>query len=131
MTTACAFQLITEQEASLPDDLALTRRGGPTRGPEVVFVSPSNSGALVKSPLNVKIRFRAHGGAAIDRESIVVTYKKLPPVDMTQRLIPYIRQDGIELDAAEIPPGTHRLRIDVKDADGRLGTGTLVINVGK
>jgi hypothetical protein len=128
---AGSFQLITEQDAALPDDLTGNRRGGPTRGPDIIFVSPKPEAGLLKSPLNLTIRFKAHGGARIDRDSVLITYKKLPSVDLTQRLLPFIRADGIEALDAELPPGAHRLRIDVQDTDGRATTDYLVITVAK
>ena len=127
---ARAFQLVTDQEATLPDDLSGTVRG-PTRGPDILIRSPSNNDSLVRSPVTLRIRFQAHGGAKIDRDSIVVTYKKLPPVDITQRIIGYIRDDGIGIEDAELPPGVHRFQITVSDADGRRATEFLTINVGK
>jgi hypothetical protein len=131
MTAAGAFQLITEQEAALPDDLTGNRRGGPTRGPDIIFVSPKPEAGLVRSPLNLKIRFKAHGGARIDRDSILITYKKIPPVDVTQRLVAFIHADEVDVGSAEMPPGAHRLRIDVQDTDGRSTTDYLVITVAK
>jgi hypothetical protein len=131
VTAAGAFQLITEQDAALPDDLTGNRRGGPTRGPDIIFVSPKPEAGLLKSPLNLTIRFKAHGGARIDRDSVLITYKKLPAVDLTQRLLPFIRADRIEAVDAELPPGAHRLRIDVQDTDGRSTTDYLVITVAK
>jgi len=129
--TGRAFQLITEQEAAMPDDLLGMKRGGPTQGPEVVFVSPASEAGLMKSPLNLKIRFKAHGEAKIDSESVLITYRKLPPIDITQRVAPFIQADGIEIATAELPPGAHRFRIDVRDTDGRKATGFLLINIGK
>jgi hypothetical protein len=131
VAAAGAIELITEQEAALPDDLTGSRRGGPTRGPDIVLVSPSPIAGLVKSPLTLKIRFKPHGGAKIDRDSILITYKKIPAIDMTQRLTQFIRADGIEVQTAEVPPGAHRIRIDVKDSDGRATTDYLIITVAK
>jgi hypothetical protein len=131
VAAAGAIELIAEQEAALPDDLTGSRRGGPTRGPDIVLVSPAPNAGLVKSPLTLKIRFRPHGGAKIDRDSILITYKKIPSIDMTQRLTQFIRADGIEVQNAEVPPGAHRIRIDVKDGDGRATTDYLIITVAK
>jgi hypothetical protein len=128
---ANAMELITPQEAALPDDLTGMRRGGATRGPEIVFISPAPNAGLVKSPLNLRIRFKSHGGAKIDRDSVLLTYKKIPAIDMTQRLLPFIRADGIDVPNAEVPPGSHRIRIDVKDSDGRANTDYLIVIVGQ
>jgi hypothetical protein len=129
--TACGFELITAQEATYPDDSAGRRRAGLTRGPEVIFVAPPPTAGLVASPLNLKIRFKTRGGSEIDRNSVVITYTKIPAIDVTQRLIPFISNDGIDAKDAELPPGMHRFRIDVKDVDGRSTTAYLLIRVAK
>jgi hypothetical protein len=116
--TAGAVQLVTEQEAAYPDDPYQRSRGGPTPGPQIEIVSPALS-ALVKSPFHLKIRFKAHGGAAIDRDSITITYKKLPAIDVTQRINGFIHADDVDVIEAELPPGIHPFQIDVKDSRGR------------
>jgi hypothetical protein len=118
MNAASAVQLVTEQEAGYPDDPYGETRGSPTAGPEVEVVSPSLAG-LIKSPFNLKIRFKAHGGAQVDRDSIAITYRKVPAIDITQRIGPYIRADGIDMNDAELPAGAHGFRIDVRDSRGR------------
>ena len=118
MNAADALQLVTEQEAAYPDDPYGQTRGSPTAGPQIEVVSPSLAG-LIKSPFNLKIRFKAHGGAEIDRDSIAIIYRKVPAIDITQRVAPYIRADGIDMKDAELPAGTHAFRIDVKDTRGR------------
>jgi hypothetical protein len=128
---AGAFQLITEQEAALPDDTSGSRRSGVTRGPQVIFVAPPPNAGLVTSPLDLRIKFKAYGGAGIDRDSIVVTYKKIPSIDLTKRLMPFVGADGIDARDAELSPGVHRIRIDVKDTDGRSATAYILIKVGK
>jgi hypothetical protein len=120
VTAAGAIELVTEQEAAYPDDPYGDVRGSPTPGPDVELVTPSQLG-LIKSPFNLKIKFRAHGGTEIDRDSVAVIYKKLPAIDLTQRMTPFIRGEGIDMKDAELPPGTHRFRIDVKDSRGRWG----------
>ena len=129
ITEANAFQFVTDQEASLPDDLSGLVRGGPTRGPDILIRSPASNGSLIRSPITLRIKFQPHGGGRIDRDSILVTYKKLPPVDITQRISPYIQEDGITIDDAELPPGTHRFQIDVFDTDGRKATEYLTVNI--
>ena len=118
MSAASAVQLVTEQEAGYPDDPYGETRGSPTAGPEVEVVSPSLAG-LIKSPFNLKIRFKAHGGAEIDRDSIAITYRKVPAIDITQRIASYVRADGIDMNDVELPAGAHGFRIDVRDSRGR------------
>lgn len=133
VTPAGAIQLVTEQEAALPPDRmpGLMLRGSPTRRPTAVVVSPPQTAGLVKSPLSLKVKLQAHGGAQIDPDSIVVTYKKTPRIDITQRIMPFISPDGIEIPAAEVPPGVHEFRIELKDKDGRLGGTEFSFQVGR
>ena len=130
-TTANAIQLVTVDEAALPDEPILERRGSPTRRPEIMLLSPAPNAGLVRSPLTFKIRFKAHGGAVIDRDSILITYRKMPSVDLTQRMLPFIGSEGIEIPNANLPPGVHHFRAELKDADGRVGFGDFTIRVAK
>jgi len=127
--TAAAATLITASEAALPSDTTTGR--GVSRGPHVTVVSPPPMGGLVRSPLNLRLRFEAFGGARIDVDSVVITYKKIPPIDLTQRAAAFIKSDGIDMPAAEVPPGAHRIEVEVKDSDGRIGWVDFMLNVGK
>jgi hypothetical protein len=118
MSVAHATQLVTEQEAAYPDDPYTHDRGTPTAGPEIEVISPATRG-LVKSPFQLRIKFKAHGGAAVDRDSIELTYQKVPTIDVTQRIASFISAEGIAIPDAELPPGIHLFRIDVKDTRGR------------
>ena len=124
-----AEMLITETEAKLPasTDVGMTTRGL-TRGPGVEQVSPDpNRG--VTSPLPLKIKFIARNNVAIDPASVKVTYLKSKNVDLTDRIKKYLTPDGIDMAKAEIPPGTHQLRINLKDKNGRTSTATLKLTV--
>jgi hypothetical protein len=83
------------------------------------------------SPIDLKVRFHAFGGAEIDPESVVVTYLKQPAIDLTQRLTPYITAQGIEIENAEVPPGMHKFWIELKDKNGRLGAAEVSFQVAK
>jgi hypothetical protein len=133
VTPAGAIQLVTEQEAALPPNHlpGLELRGSPTRRPSAVVVAPPPSAGVMKSPLNLKVKLQAFGGAKIDPDSIVVTYKKTPMIDITQRIMPFISADGIEVPEAEVPPGLHEFRIELKDKEGRLGGTEFSFQVGK
>jgi len=135
-TPAKAVQLVTDAEAALPPSPSahlpeLASRGGPTRRPNIVVVSPATNGSLVRSPLALKVKLSAFGGARIDRDSIVVTYEKTPLIDITQRIMPFISPDGIDVPDAEVPAGVHDFRIEVKDSDGRVSRKEFSFQVGK
>ena len=130
---AAAFELITPAEAALPAGAVpmLDLRGSPTRRPMVTVVSPPPGAGLVHSPLNLKLQFRAFGGAQIDPNSVVVTYLKNPTIDITQRLAPFITAAGIDVPQADVPPGRHLFWLELKDKDGRIGGGEFSFQVAK
>jgi len=121
--------LITEQEAKLPQapNTTLSFRAGITRGPKVVLVTPESS--EITSPVRLRLKFETYGGAKIDPASIKFTYLKNPAVDLTDRLRPVTQPGGIDISAAEIPPGVHHIRVDLKDDAGRSGIGNFTLNV--
>jgi hypothetical protein len=119
---ALAEPLIHPAEAALPSqpDLGMTMRGL-TRGPEIELESPGDSKSTT-SPTFLKIRFKGRNNAAIERNSVKVTYLKSPLVDLTPRLQNYISADGIMMENAELPSGVHAIKVDVKDSQGRSST---------
>ena len=129
---AVALELISAREAALPDavgvDLKLGFRGV-TRGPRVLVVSPAPDAGVVRSPLNLLLKFETHGGAVIEPPSVKMTYLKTPLINLTQRIGDLIKAGGIEVHSAEVPPGAHYIRVEVKDDAGRLGSTTFVLMV--
>lgn len=123
-----ATQLITEEEAKLPPPkgaIAADRRGI-LRGPKVEFVA---SGDSVSSPMRLQLKFESFGGAKIDPDSVKMTFLRTPNVDLTSRVKPFVRADGINMQDAELPPGDYTVRVDIKDSDGRLGTAIFTLKV--
>jgi hypothetical protein len=129
---APALELITAGEAALPatPQLGLHERGI-TRGPTVVIVSPAPQAGAIKSPLSLKVRFESHGGSQINVETVLLTYMKDPRIDLTQRIRPFIAPTGIDVEDADVPPGTHTLQVNVKDSEGRLGWAEFTFHVAK
>jgi hypothetical protein len=132
-TPAAAFDLVTPAEAALPAGTvpSLDLRGSPTRRPLVTVVAPPPSAGLVHSPLDLKLQFRAFGGAEIDPSTVVVTYLKDPAIDITQRLTPFITAAGIDVPQADVPAGKHQFWIELKDKDGHIGGGEFSFQVTK
>jgi hypothetical protein len=56
---------------------------------------------------------------------------KSPFVDLTPRLKSAITPNGINFSKAEVPPGTHTIRVTVKDLDGRETNQVMTIVVNK
>jgi len=132
VTMAGAIELIKEEEAARPDDTTppFVQRA-PSRRPVIQVVAPAPQAGLVKSPLDLKVRFKAFGGSRINPDTIVITYMKSPAVDLTQRVRAFIRLDGVDLSEAEVPPGNHRIKIELEDQDGRPGVIEFTIREAK
>jgi hypothetical protein len=62
---ARAFVFITEQEAALPNATGARQPDmrGITRGPKILVLSPALDAGVVRSPLNLLLKFETYGGA--------------------------------------------------------------------
>jgi hypothetical protein len=85
----------------------------------------------VQSPFDFRVSLDARGGQKIDPDSVKVVYMKSPFVDLTPRLKSSITASGIQFSKAEVPPGTHTIRITAKDTEGRETNSVVTIVVTK
>lgn len=125
-----AAQLISAKEAALPSASGTLATRGISRGPSVKLVSPE-ADTPVSSPIDFKVHFEARGEGKIDPNSVKVVYMKSPFVDLTPRLKGAISPQGIDFANADVPPGSHTIRVTVKDADGRETNSVFTLNVTK
>ena len=125
-----AAPLISVQEAALPAASGALATRGISRGPGVKLASPE-ADTPTAAPFDLKVNFEARGDAKIDPNSVKVTYMKSPPVDLTPRLKKSISASGIDLNKAEVPPGTHTIRVSVKDSEGRETNSVMNLVVAK
>ena len=120
--------LITADEAKLPPPKgAITAdRRGITLGPKIEVIV---DGQQVHSPVHLQLKFESIGGAKIDPDSIKVTYMKTPTVDLTDRIKSFVQASGMDMPDAELPPGDHMIRVDIKDSEGRIGSTSFVLKI--
>jgi hypothetical protein len=118
--------LITEQEASLPNEHGGPISRGITRGPSVELVQPAET---AHSPVHFQVRFQAFGGNKIDLDTLRVSYLKSPEIDLMPRLMRFIQRSGIDIPDAELPPGEHSFRIEVSDSEGHTRSSVFVFKV--
>ena len=126
---ARAAPLITAEEAALPPQKgAIANSGrGITRGPKIQ-VPDAETGAQT-SPMRFQVKFQTFGGSSIDLEALKVTYLKTPVVDLTPRIKPFAQPNGIDMPDAQLPPGDHLVRIDIKDSDGRAASMSFLLKI--
>lgn len=123
-----AETLIHEREAELPALVSTPPSRSIIRGPVVKWVSPKN-GITVNSPFELKVLLEPREGVKIDPSSLKVVYLKTPVVDLTPRLQTAITPKGIEFKQAEVPPGSHTIRLTIRDVEGRETNSQLTIKV--
>ena len=58
-----------------------------------------------------------------------MTYLRNPNVDLTERVRSFASMSGLDMPDAELPPGDHLIRVDIKDTDGRAGTTSFLLKV--
>src|SRR6267378_1750041 len=126
---ACAAPLITAEEAALPPQKGAVPNSarGITRGPKIQV--PDGETGLQTSPMRFQVKFQAFGGSSIDLDALKVTYLKSPVVDLTPRIKPFAQSNGIDMPDAQLPPGDHLLRVDIKDSDGRVASTSFLLKI--
>lgn len=127
---AVAAPLITAKESALPPAAGTLATRGISRGPAVKLASPE-ADTPVAAPFDLKVNFEPRGDAKIDPSSVKVVYMKSPFVDLTPRLKNSISASGIDFAKADVPPGTHTIRVTVKDTEGRETNTVLNLVVNK
>lgn len=131
LPNAQAEVLITKAEAELPTATGFgSTPRGLTRGPGVEQLSPSPLKSMA-SPIPLLIKFVPRNNVAIDPASVKLTYLKSKPVDLTKRILSHVTEDGIDMSQAEVPPGTHVMRIEVMDKEGRSGSAIIKLVVAE
>lgn len=125
--SAFAAALITPEEAALPvmKGAVATSNRGITRGPKITVMEESGA----KSPIRFQVKFQPLGGSSIDPDGVKVIYLKQPNVDLTPRVKPFTQPTGIDMPDAQLPPGDHLVRIDVKDSEGRTSTTSFMLKI--
>ena len=121
--------LITREEAGLPTapkTVASTRNL--TRGPGIDTLPTPDKGVDGK-PFRLAVRFMPSNGVPIDPATVRVFYRRQPPIDITQRIKPFITPAGIDAPSVVVPSGSHVLEIEATDKEGRVGRRQLTLTV--
>ena len=125
------LQLVTEQEAraSAAVPMLAPRAAKVPDAPQIEIVFPDISGA-VSSPTKVQLRFRPVSPSAAKPESFRALYGAFR-VDITSRLLQVAKlsAEGLTVEAASLPVGSHRIFLEIEDSVGRTGTQLLSVTV--
>ncbi len=124
-------QLVTEAEsrASAAAPMLLARTATVPDAPKIEILAPDLK-SPISGPTRVQLRFTAIPPATL----IPATFKALYgafKIDITGRLLQYakVTEQGLVLEQASLPAGSHRIFLEVQDSAGRTGMQVLSVTV--
>jgi hypothetical protein len=97
-------------------------------GPEIRVLLPEAEKAY-PSPLKVLVKFVPREGTQVDISSLKVECLKIFVINLTDRMKEYISNQGINMDKAELPTGTHKIRVTLGDTGGGITSKVFVVKV--
>jgi hypothetical protein len=118
------FHLVTPEEHAREQAQGQPRDPSPPSHPEaprIEIVEPSNLNNIL-TPARIEIRFLPQQNQTIDVNTLRVLYGWLE-VDITDRIRKYceVTPSGITADKAKLPPGSHRITVQIADTAGLVG----------
>lgn len=122
--------LVTADEARHPDAPSMLLQGlerAVTTGPEIEIIKPGKASEHPR-PIDIQVDFQPQG-APVDLGTLKVTYVKLLNIDITDRVKPYASADGIRLERADLPSGTHTVRVSIADTRERESAATFTVKI--
>jgi hypothetical protein len=130
--SAHAFDLVSVGEAVrdlAAPDLPKTRSMPQPGAPVIELLSPATGTALT-SPMDIKLRWTAGAGSSVDVSSARIKYGRLG-LDVTDRVLgaAKVTATGIDAPGAKLPPGTHRLAVEVADDQKRVGRREFTVQI--
>ena len=135
---ALAFELVSAEEATASRRMESSRTQDiePMRGlsaPRIEVLRPDiGAGGLLSSPIPVEVRFHAGPGAKIVRESFRAFYGFFR-LDVTERLLAHaeVTAQGIRVEDAQMPAGSHRLVLRIEDDRAGVGERELRFDIAR
>lgn len=100
--------------------------------PEIEVITPNDINHSLTSPLPIHLVFKPAEGAVVKPETFRALYGMLK-IDITERIAKKakVTPEGMSVENAEIPPGSHKLTLRVTDDQGRRGETELKFTVSE
>ena len=129
-----AVQLVTSAEAAAsrnapPVQEASSDPADPM-APQITIVDPDSIDKAIKNPFTMEVLFKSKDGNPVDFKSFQALYGSLK-LDITSRLMKEAvkTSTGIKLSNVNVPSGTHRILLRIKDSQNRLAEKELFFKV--
>ena len=133
-TSSYAAQLVT------PVEVAASRNAPPVQeassepadpmAPQITIVDPDAIDKAIKNPFKMEVLFKSQDGNPVNFKSFQALYGSLK-LDITSRLMKEAVKTsmGIKLSNVNVPSGTHRILLRIKDSQNRLAEKELFFKV--
>ena len=133
-TSSYAVQLVT------PVEVAASRNAPPVQeassepadpmAPQITIVDPDAIDKAIKNPFKMEVFFKSQDGNPVNFKSFQALYGSLK-LDITSRLMKEAVKTsmGIKLSNVNVPSGTHRILLRIKDSQNRLAEKELFFKV--
>ena len=99
-------------------------------GPHIKINAPKLDVPLL-TPFVVDIAFEASWNKIIDYDSLRVRYLKFIPIDLTDRVKPYLSNNRLMLKDVKVPQGRHCLQVQIGYKSGEKTLIEILLNVIK
>lgn len=111
-------------ESVVPESAKASGPAGQAAPPRIILLQPK-AATITNGPINIELRFLAAAGSRIDVKSLRVLYGWLG-IDVTERLLKHaeVNARGLIARHAELPPGHHKVTVEVQDNRNRVGRKT-------
>ena len=133
-SSSYAVQLVT------PAEVAASRNAPPVQeassdpadpmAPQITIIDPDSVDKVIKNPFTMEVLFKSKDGNPVDFKSFQALYGSLK-LDITSRLMKEAvkTSTGIKLSNVNVPSGTHRILLRIKDSQNRLAEKELFFKV--
>jgi hypothetical protein len=111
---------VAEAQSSAPDPMA----------PLIAVVDPQAIGKALKNPFRMEIDFKTSDGARLDFSTFKAYYGAFK-IDITERLLKEATRtaSGLRLSNVNVPSGSHKIILRIKDDHSRMGERELYFKV--
>lgn len=111
---------VAEAQSSAPDPMA----------PLIAVVDPQAIGKALKNPFRMEIDFKTSDGARLDFSTFKAFYGAFK-IDITDRLLKEATRtaSGLRLSNVNVPSGSHKIILRIKDDHSRMGERELYFKV--
>ena len=96
----------------------------------IIKIKKPDPDKLYKDLIDILIHFEENPmGESVDMTTLRVIYLKMFGIDITDRILPYIKETRIDANGIKFPEGEHEFEIRIKDTEGMASAQIFKINL--